>query len=117
MSDIIDQSNWKSFLQNFAARNEGKPTRLGVMEMHDDVANDYWIEEGLPLVGLDVYPGKAGFRVDIIFDNFTHSIEGATKLVEIKRGEENYGLDILDVEGKAAVLRFEDWPARVEDLT
>jgi hypothetical protein len=115
MSDIIDQSNWKSFLKKFAAVNEGKPTRLGFMEMHGDVANDYWIEEGLPLVGLDVYPSKGHFRVDIIFDNFTHSIDGATKLVEVGSDDVNYGLDILDAEGNTAVLRFEDWPARIED--
>ena len=115
MRDIIDQSNWKSFLQEFAAHNEGKPTRLGVMEMHDDVANDYWIEGGLPLIGLDVYPDNGNFRVDIIFDNFTHSIEGATKLVEIKSDNANSGLDVLDAEGKTAILRFDDWANPLED--
>jgi hypothetical protein len=93
----------------------GKPTRLGIVEMREDVANDYWIEDGLPLVGLDTSQYKGKTRVDFIFDSFRHSIDGATKLVHVSEVDRDYGLDVTDAEGKTAVLRFEDWPACIED--
>jgi hypothetical protein len=115
MRDIIDHANWKSFLRRYSDQNEGKPTRLGIMDIKDDVANDYWLEDGLPLIGLDVYPDKGKTRVDIIFDDFTHSIDAATTLVHVNGEHRDYGLDVTDAEGKTAVLRFENWPLRIED--
>jgi len=54
MADIIEKSDWKEFLQNFSRRHTGERTRLGVFKIRDGVVNDLWIEDGIPLVGIDV---------------------------------------------------------------
>jgi hypothetical protein len=115
MKQIIKETNWRTFLREYSQRNQGRPTRLGVFETRDGVANDYWIEDGLPLVAFDVYPDNAKTKVDIVFENYTHSIDGASGLVSINGSGTDQGLDILDAEGKATIIRFENWPARSED--
>ena len=102
-------------MKEYSLRNEGRPTRLGVFETSAGVANDYWIEDGLPLVGLDAYLNKGRTRVDILFENYTHSIDNAAKLVEVDGDETDHGLDISDAEGNTTLLRFENWPAKSED--
>lgn len=108
MNQIIDETNWPAFLKEYSVRNEGRPTRLGVFESRDGVANDYWLECDLPLVGLDAYPDKGTTRVDILFNNYTHSIDAAVSLVMINGNGPDHGLDIIDAEGKTTIMRFEN---------
>jgi hypothetical protein len=115
MSEIIDQTKWPLFLQEYGAQNKGRPTRLGVFEMPDGIANDYWIEDGMPLVALDTYTQNGKTRVDIVFENFTHSIDGVTGLAEIGDRGADSGLDIAEEAGRTTVMRFEDWPLRSEE--
>ena len=83
--------------------------------MPDGIANDYWIEDGLPLVALDTYTNNGKTRVDIVFESFTHTIEGVTRLSEIGDKGEDPGLDIAEEAGRTTVMRFEDWPLRSEE--
>ena len=115
MSNIIDQASWSSFLRKYTAENEGRPTSLGVIETRNNVANDYWVEDGLPLVGLDVYPDKGATRVDIIFNNFTHSVIDAAMLVHVTDDSTDFGIDVSDAHGMTAILRFENYTNRGED--
>jgi hypothetical protein len=115
MSEIIDQTKWPLFLQEYGAQNKGRPTRLGVFEMPDGIANDYWIEDGMPLVALDTYTQNGKTRVDIVFENFTHSIDGVTALAEVGDRGADSGLDIAEEAGRTTVMRFEDWPLRSEE--
>jgi len=115
MTRIINKTDWTAFMQEYGSRNEGRPTRLGVFEMSTGMANDYWIEDGLPLVGLDVYLNNGSTRVDILFENYTHSIDNAATLVEVDSDGADYGLDISDAEGNTTVMRFENWPVKSED--
>ena len=109
MRKSIDKTEWTEFVRSYSARNSGRPTRLGVFEFRDGVADDYWIEDGLPLLALDSYPDQKGkTRIDILFDTYTHSIDGAESLACIDDAAD-HGLDITDDNGKTTVLRFEDW--------
>jgi hypothetical protein len=76
--------------------------------MHQGVVNDYWIEDGLPLVAVDAYGDAATARVDMIFEDYTHSIDGVARLDTIKEGADE-GLDIADECGTTTQLRFEGW--------
>lgn len=115
MNEIIDKTDWVDFLKDYSARNQGRPTRLGLFEQNDDIMNDYWIEDGLPLVAVDAYPDNGDTNVEILFDKYTHSIDGAAKLVSVGGDGTDQGLDISDAEGKTTIMRFENWPAKNED--
>ncbi|MEO8042348.1 MAG: hypothetical protein ABI646_07055 [Acidobacteriota bacterium] len=115
MTEIIDQAKWALFLQEYAGQNKGRPTRLGVFEKPDGIANDYWIEDGLPLVALDIYTNKGKTHVDIVFEDLTHSIDGVTGLAKTGGNGADDGLDISEEAGRTTVMRFEDWPLRSED--
>lgn len=115
MNETIDKTNWTDFFREYSARNKGRPTRLGIFETRDGVANDFWIEDGLPLVALDVYTKNGKTRVDILFENYTHPIDDAANLVHIGGDEGGHGLDIQDADGKTTLLRFENWPLTSED--
>lgn len=114
MSETIDELQWVAFLREYTDRNKGRPTRLGVFEVSHGAAHDYWIEDGLPLVALDAHRRYGRSRVDVYVGDYTHSIEGANKLVHVS-GDEKDGLDILDSEGNTTVIRFENWQRKDED--
>ena len=113
MADIIEKSDWKEFLQNFSRRHRGERTRLGVFEIRDGVVNDLWIEDGIPLVGIDVDTKEGRQSVGIAFEKFRHSIENVSTISSSE--EVDGGLDIQDDEGKTTALRFEDYVIESED--
>ena len=115
MKEIIDKTDWADFLKNYSERNKGRPTRLGVFEPSGDIINDYWIEDDLPLVAVDTYPDNGDTNVEILFDKYTHAIDGAAKLVSVGAEGKDEGLDISDAKGKTTVMRFENWPLKNED--
>jgi len=115
MADAIEKAEWKEFLRNFSERHGGARTRLGVFEIRDGVVNDLWIEDGLPLVGIDVDSKEGRQTIGIIFQNFSHSIENVATITRVNDGEVGGGLDIRDDEGKTTALRFEDYMLESED--
>ena len=92
------------FLQFYGKENYGRPTRLCVFEG----GNDYWIEDGLPLNGVDF--DKHGNSVQIMLgDELTHVIKEVKNIkISFSASGLNDGLDITDAEGKTTVLRFEN---------
>jgi len=101
-------SNWRTFLDAYSAMNAGRRTRLGIFEMNKDVVNDYWIEDGLPLVGLSVEADGAMHSVQIMIGEMTHSVRDAVKLtVHFTNTGYEDGLDILDRDHRMTILRFE----------
>ena len=109
MNEEINETSWPTFLREYSHRNHGRPTRLGVFGISNGVANDYWIHDGVPVVALDAYSKNGKTTVDIFFDNYTHSIDAAAKVVHVEDNGKDDGLDIMDAEGKTTVLRFESW--------
>lgn len=54
MDAATKQHNWSKFLKLFSEQNCARQTRIGVFEGAPDAMQDYWIEDGLPLTGIDV---------------------------------------------------------------
>jgi hypothetical protein len=109
MAKTIELIKWKEFLKAFSEQNEGKPTRIGVFVPNDGSVDDFWIGDGLMFVGVDAYQDRGKMRVDIFFDNYSHSIDGVEKIVCINGDGSERGLDISDGSGETTVLRLEDW--------
>lgn len=106
MSEAKKQHIWTRFLNYYGEQNKNRPTRLGVFEN----GNDFWIEDGLPLTGIDVDTHGGMPTVEIMLgDNFTHTIKDAKNVkITFSPDENNDGLDITDAEGKTTILRFEN---------
>jgi len=110
MAENIDKPEWKEFLRNFSTRHIGERTRLGVFDIRDGVVNDLWIEDGVPLIGIDIDTKEGKRTIGIAFENFRHSIENVLKIIQVNDSEEvGEGLDIQDDEGKTTALRFENY--------
>ena len=115
MTENIDKSDWKEFLQNFSTRHRGTRTRLGVFEINDGVVNDLWIEDGMPLAGIDIDTKDGRETVGIAFEHYRHSIENVATIRDVGSGNLPVGLDIEDDEGNTTALRFEDCADQSED--
>ena len=99
------QHNWSEFLKFFSQQNAGRPTRLGVFEEDDD----YWLQDGLPLTGVDLDPSEPDPTLQIMLGNFTHTIRGARKLAFYLTADGiSDGLDMTDSSGCTSILRFEN---------
>ncbi len=117
MNAVTKQHNWSTFLKLFSEQNRMRPTRLGVFEGEPGAMTEYWIEDGMPLVGIDVeVRGEDAPTIEIMLGDstktdssyLTHNVDGArfTKIVLSANGEAD-GLEIEDFEGKTTILRFE----------
>jgi hypothetical protein len=108
MNEIIEISEWPEFLKSFTEKNAGRPTRLGLFKKKDSVVDDYWLEDGLPLVGIDIDESQAGPGLEILLGSYTHSIDDAVELkVAGEPGSAEEGIDIVASNGVTTVLRFE----------
>jgi len=104
MNAATQQSSWTNFLRFYSEQNKGRATRLGVFE--DE--NDYWLENGLALVGIDADTHRAFPTVQIMFENFTHPIKNARALaMHFSLDGSGDGVDFIDADGKTTILRFE----------
>jgi hypothetical protein len=115
MAENIDKPEWKEFLRNFSTRHRGHRTRLGLFEIRDGVVNDLWIEDGIPLVGIDIDTKEGRQTIGIVFEHFRHSIKNVSTISEVSGENVAAGLDIQDSEGKTTALRFEDYVVESED--
>lgn len=100
--------DWEKFIKFYSEQYTGRKTRLGVFERNNDVANDYWIESGLPLAGIDIDSRSEKVAIQIEFDSFTHEVNDAVSLAFHFTGSgEEDGLDITGSDGRTTILRFE----------
>ena len=109
MKNNSNGSYWSEFIELFYNRYRGRPTRLGVFEPDNDITNDYWIESGLPLTGLDLdtHGGLPVLRVTV--GEFSHEVANALKVTfTLSASGEEDGIDILDGNGRTTVLRIEE---------
>ncbi|MBX7170334.1 MAG: DUF5335 domain-containing protein [Pyrinomonadaceae bacterium] len=107
MSDLEKkQLSWTIFLRFYSNQNIGRATRLGVFER----GNDYWLEDGLPLNGIDYETTGNSLNIEIMLgETMTHTIKNVRKVqINFSLDEINDGLDITDAEGKTTILRFEN---------
>ena len=112
-----EQHNWKALVDLFNTRNQGRPTRLGVLSNPPDAMEDYWLEDGLPLAGVDVDTHADGTpSIEIMLGDerqaesrrLTHVVTNARslKFVVTALGDAD-GLEVEGEDGKTTVLRFE----------
>ena len=106
MNAVTKQYGWTNFLKYYGEQTNGRPTRLGVFEN----GNDSWIEDGLPLAGIDVDAHGEMPTVEIMLgDDFTHTIKDARNIkLNFSFDGNGDGLDITDADGKTTILRFEN---------
>ena len=81
---------------------------MGVFEQNGNAVIDYWLEDGLPLIGLDIESHAGSASIEIMLERFTHQIPDARRLsVHYSIDGSEDGIDIEGKEG-TTVLRFED---------
>jgi len=96
------------FLRFYAKMFAGQPTRLGVLQNANGTTIDYWLEDGLPFVGIGVDPASEARSVEITVGRLTHTIKDFRKLTANFSSDETENvLDIVDANGNTTILRFE----------
>ena len=116
MDAAAKQHNWSVFLKHFSEQNQNRMTRIGVYEGEPGEMSDYWLEDGLPLAGVDVDThSKDAPVIEIMLGDraddsrhLTHTVHNTrfVRIVLSASGEAD-GLDIENFEG-TTILRFED---------
>ncbi len=109
MKAMNPKENWTEFLKFYGKANTRRATRIGLYQVTAGIANDYWIEDGLPLLGLDVDFDDGLPVVQIMLDGFTHVVRDVRSLrpVYSADGSED-GIDLVREGGSTTVLRFEN---------
>jgi hypothetical protein len=111
-------ARWETYLREFNRQNGARLTRLGVIES-DGGVEDLWVEDGLPLAGIDLdRKGDDETSVEIMLGrggaaerSATHTVACARKvIIRLDANGRDEGLDIEDAAGATTVLRFEPRP-------
>ena len=107
MKGTKTRHNWETFLKFYSEENKGRKTRLGAFEADDKVFNDYWLENGLPLVGVDIDLHGGLPAIEIILEGFSHIVADAVALtIHYSLDGIEDGLDIRANDSNTTVLRF-----------
>lgn len=87
----------------------GRPTRIGLFEKTSEVTNDYWLEDGLPLRGLDLDFKNGMPVIEIMLEGYTHVVRGVRSIRPIYSidGTED-GIDLIGPGETTTILRFEN---------
>lgn len=114
----IQKHNWNAYLKLFSDQNVNRRTRLAVFEGTPEFQTDHWLEDRLPLVGLDMdvrgdQPPQVQIMLERTIDgrreHMTHMIRGARSIkFTISATGESDAVEISNGRGETTVLRFED---------
>ena len=108
MNATATQHEWSKYMRFFTENNVGRATRLGVFERTGDAVNDYWLENGLPFVGIDVDAHKDLPSVQISVGELCHDVPHAVDMIfHISASGDEDGVDIKTSNGNTTILRFE----------
>lgn len=108
MSSVRTQHSWEAFLKFYSQQNKGRKTRLGVFARNDDVTNDYWIADGLDLLGIDMDADGSSPTIEVLLEGYSHSVANAQGLkVHFSLEGDEDGIDIIHSDRDTTVLRFE----------
>jgi len=118
MNATKKQTEFAEFLKIFSQQNRFRPTRLGVFEGEPGDMRDYWLEDGLPLAGIDIDAHAEGApTIEIMLGEsetigsrtMTHVVKDVSSLkIVLSRDKDGDGLEIRDAEGSTTFLRFEN---------
>lgn len=108
MNATKPQHNWMNFLKYYSEANRNRQTRIGLFEKLSDVTTDYWLENGLPLLGIDLDTENGTMVVEIMLERYTHVVRGFRTIRPIYSidGTED-GIDFIGPGETATILRFE----------
>ena len=108
MTAATRKHEWSDFLRFYTQQHKGRRTRLGLFEHQPDGFTDYWLENGLPLEGVDIDTHDEKATVEIMLDGFEHPVRDVRSLkAHFSFNGDEDGLDITDSEGNTTILRFE----------
>jgi hypothetical protein len=108
MSTAKQKHEWSRVLSFFSEQNAQRPTRLGVFEPNRGAADDYWIECGLPLNGINVEALEDRLDLQLSVGTLDHTVRNAVRVSwQMTASGDEDGVDILDADGRTTVLRFE----------
>ena len=111
------ETNWSKYLRIFSEQNRDRPTRLAVHEGAAGSMSDLWLENGLPLLSVDVAPRADRLDVEIMLApgpepeaaHMSHRISDARSLrIIVRTSGDSEGLEIEDGKGETTVLYFEE---------
>ncbi len=98
---------WAENIDLFNRQNSGRPTRLGVFEPQNGVVNDYWIENGLPLIGLVLESHNDLPTVEISLEGLSRSVMNVVQFgIKLSSQGDEDGVDLVDSSGNTTMLRF-----------
>lgn len=119
MKTITKKINWTEFLKLFSEQNYLRPTRLGVFEGEPGEMKDYWLEDGLPLTGIDIDThrqdapvieimlGKNEKKDSHAMTHVIRNVRSANIVLSVNGNDD--GLEIKDAEGRTTFLNFENF--------
>jgi len=108
MSETLDHSAWITFLKFYSEQNAGRPTRIGIFENEHGAVTDYWVESGLPFVGVGLDDSRGAFTLRITAGTYSHDIKNVTRVsFHLSRDGDEDGIDVRDAESRVTLLRFE----------
>ena len=115
---VQTETNWSKFLKLFSEVNRNRPTRLGVFRGVAGDMEDYWLEDRMPLAGVDFdLHGAAGPEIEILLDglqgneHMSRRVAGVrTVKITLSIDGEADGLEIETYRGETTTLRFESEP-------
>ena len=113
----VERQAWPTFLEEFGERNKMRPTRLEVISKSGGVSTDFWLEDGLPLIGTALDKDKeVAPQIEIILDggstrdyrHLTHAVAHVNRVAyEAPDAGPDAALEVEDRDGNVTILRFE----------
>lgn len=113
----VERDAWQTFLESFGERNKMRQTRLEVINKSGDVGTDFWLEDGLALIGTSLdKDGEDAPQVGIILDGETlrdarHQTRTVSRVRRVGHESDEAGrdasLEVEDESGDVTILRFE----------
>lgn len=109
MTKPKSEHSWKRYLDLFGREWTGRHTRLGVFEPNREVAQDYWLECGLPFDGWTLDAKGEHPTLNLLLGRLRHEIKAPRRVsFHLTRSGDEDGIDVVDSEGRTTVLRFEN---------
>lgn len=123
MLEEIRRDEWLPYFDEFNERNRLRPTRLEIIGVDGAAPDsrlscetDFWMENGLPLVGISLEPtGEGSPRIEVMLGgetvnpsaHMTHTVSGAQRVIRtLDESGRECELELEDEDGAVTILHF-----------
>ncbi len=97
MKNLKIRPEWAKFTEVFNEKYNGRATRLGLFERQHNITTDYWLENGLPFVGVGIDNQGELPEVRISIGTLSHAVTDAVSLsFKLTADGEGDGLEVQD---------------------